>query len=53
MCFEDEAGVVEIASPILMTKDFGFLAKIAEFQLASKEFDARTGLHMSISGCLR
>lgn len=45
--FEDEAGIVEIASPILTTKDFGFLQVLLSY-LSDKTFDVGTGLHVHI-----
>ena len=45
--FEDEIGIVEIASPILTTKNMGFLKSLLGY-LSNKSFDSGTGLHVHI-----
>jgi hypothetical protein len=43
----DEEGIAEISSPILTTKDFGFLKELLEY-LRYKDFNSSTGLHVHI-----
>lgn len=45
--FEDESGVIEIASPILQKNDFPLLKKVLDY-LKGKRFSTDTGCHVHI-----
>ncbi len=46
--YEDEAGIVEIASPILSVNDLESVKELLSYLRDNKQFDSGTGLHVHI-----